>query len=277
MESTRDANSASRAGNSALGLDVFSALWKWKFPILALTIVFGLVGFLLTYFKKPSFTCETVLYLGKKAEGVYTDPRNSKFIAASEDFLKEVARQDPSLPSVQDLRRMVDASPVNETSVKFTVTAQNSDLAQKACTAVANAYLSRAKDEVERSLGNLESTKQALVNLQTAVASSLERNRQALHNLEASGSGGLERELALARLSEYVLREEALLLDLANRIQDIDLKLGGVVRPEVLETSPPLSASSRRPEVYAGAGAIFGFFLGVFLALAVEIRRYLEA
>jgi len=277
MGPTRDVNSTSRTGDSTIGLDVFTVLWKWKYPILGLTIVFALVGFLLAYMKKPSFTYESVLYLGKKVEGVYTDPRNSKFIIASEDFLKEVVRQDPSLSSVQDLRGMVDASSVNETSVKFTVTAQDPDLAQKACGAVANAYLSRAKDEVERSLGDLESTKQTLAKLQTEVTMSLERNREALRNMEASGSSGVERELALARLSEYVVREEALVLDLANRIQEIDLKLGGAVRPEILETSPPLSTSSKGSKVYVGAGAIFGFFLGVFLALAVEIRRYLSA
>jgi len=277
MEPTRDAHSTSPTGDSAVGLDVVSALWKWKYPILGLTIVFAVVGFLLAYMKKPSFTCESVLYLGGKAEGVYTDPRNSKFIITSEDFLKEVTRQDPSLSSVQNLRKMVDASPVNETAVKFTVRAQDPDLAQKVCTAVAHTYLLRAKDEVERSLENLQSTKEALAQLQAEVAKSLERNREALRNLETSGTGGVERELALARLSEYVVREESLLLNLLGRIQEIDRKLGGAMRPEILETSPPLSASSGGSKAYAGAGAIFGFFLGVFLALAVEIRRYLGA
>lgn len=256
-------------------IEIIEVLWKNKWLIIVLPVLFAVLALVVSQFLTPSYTSHAKIYLGNFTNEMYTSPENAREVILSNDLLEEVI-DDLSLSYElpRDLRKEVSVETLSETSmIEVSVSNEDAERAQQITANIVERFLERstpAHEERHNLIHDIyEKTKAVYEN----TIESLERNKEALTKLEENTElSEAERDLTRGRLIDYIEMDETQLLTLTQQLQDQQLQLQDINGPETFEQATlPRAPESPRPIL----NAAIAFVVGAMLAVAVAfVREY---
>lgn len=263
--------------------DLIRILWNRKWLIIASTILCACLAFGYTMTLKPVYQADGKIALGNTGHEMYTQAASAQEVILSRDMMRKIIEKfdlrneetgeylDP-----EKFKNNFTIKPIGNTRLIQVQTRMNDpELAQGITRFIREAFVEQSQETFLEKKSLIEELHQQYIDRYEQASASLEQNKRALTAIETNHEiGAAEKDLARARLLDYVIKDENTLNALESQIRDVQVRLLDMEGAQAFETAVvPKAPISPRKVLNLAIGLVLGAMIGAFAAFMLEYFR----
>lgn len=257
--------------------DIIRVLWKRKWILLLVPIIFGVGAFIASKQMTPNYVSTSKVMLGNFKDTLYTQPQAVEQFIRSKDQLEPIRKKlDLAFESAEQFKQSIKINTVAKTTL-IQIEANYSDpaTAKKIVEELTNHFLQESESAYQQQRQPIEKLLDLYRKQYEETLQSLDRNKTALTSIETNRTlSNTEKDLTRARLLDYVINDERRMNELNAQIHQIQMQLSELNNATVIEqASLPSNPTSPRTLLNMMIALMIGFLMTI---LGVFIVEYLE-
>ncbi len=260
--------------------DLIRILWnrKWLVIVSAILCVCLALGF--TMILKPVYQADGKIALGNTGHEMYTSAASAQEVFLSRDMMRKVVEkfdlkneETGEYLDVEKFKENFTINPIGNTRlIQIQVRHTDPETAQGIARFIREEFIAQSEETFLEKKKLIEELYQQYIERFEQISLSLEQNKRALTAIETNqGIGAAEKDLARARLIDYVTKDENTLNTLESQIRDVQIRLLDMEGAKVFETAVvPQVPISPHKILNLAIGLVFGVMVGIFAVFVLE-------